>query len=328
MPLFSGRGAAELDVEASRADAETLALSLAAQTTEAWLDVVFHRERIRLLDEQISVAENYLELTLLRLSQGLASALDVNQQETDIRGLKARREQAKLAEELSLWRLGVLLGKAEKAAVSQGELPEIGVALSAGTPASVLEQRPDIRSAYMRLKAADARTAQAARDRLPTIRLSANLFLQAAELGELFDDLFWSLGAQATQPIFEGGRRQARVDQFAAAARERLWVWAQAVNRAVQEVESAMAQEDAQVRVLEELRAQEELAETTLELARERYRSGALDYLRVLTALRSLQAVEQSLLDARRQQLSFRVQTCRALGGAWTQSMEMPESNE
>ena len=326
--LAAQREASEKDVEAARADTEALALSLAAQATEAWLDVVFHRERTRLLDEQISVAENYLELTLLRLSQGLASALDVNQQETDIRGLKARKEQALLAEELSLWRLGVLLGNAEKARVASDALPELGPGMSAGTPASVLEQRPDVRSAYLRLEAADARTAHAVRDRLPTIRLSANLFLQAAELGELFDDLFWSLGAQATQPIFEGGKRQARVDQFAAAARERLWVWAQAVNRAVQEVESAMAQEQAQVRVLDELQTQEELAKTSLDLARERYRSGALDYLRVLTALRSLQAVEQTLLDAQRQQLSFRVQTCRALGGAWTQSLEMPESKE
>jgi NodT family efflux transporter outer membrane factor (OMF) lipoprotein len=327
--LAAQREASDLDVQAQRADLETLAITVAAQVSEAWLDVIFQHRRVLLVTEQIATAEKYLELTMLRLSQGLATALDVNQQRADIHGLEARREQATVAEEVARLRLKALLGSAgESATVDVDQSPNLGPRLQAGTPATVIEQRPDVRAAMIRLQAADARTAQAARDRLPTLRLSANLFLQAAEIGNLFDDLFWSIGAQVVQPIFEGGRRQARVDQQVAAARERLYVYAKSVIQAIQEVESSMIQEVAQERLRDLLQQQKEVAEVSLELARDRYRSGALDYLRVLTALRSLQTAEQSLLDAERQQFSFRIQTCRALGGGWTQSLQAPQENQ
>ena len=88
-----------------------------------------------------------------------------------------------------------------------------------------------------------------------------------------------------------------------------------------------MVLEASQERFLARLEAQRKNAEVALELARDRYRSGTLDYLRVLTALQSLQQIEQSLIDARRQQLSNRVQLCRALGGSWTRELSAPPSD-
>ncbi len=324
--LAKQREASDLDVEASRNDTQALAITMAAQVTEAWLDVVSSRQRATLLRDQLDVANRYLELTRLRLSQGLANALDVNSQLGDIYGLEARLEQALGAEQVAIFRLEALLGTPPSGSLAIGgvELPGLPDFPEVGLPADVLQVRPDVQSAWLRLEAADARTAAAARNRLPSIRLSANLFLQAAELGNLFDELFWSLAAQATQPVFEGGRRDAAVEQAAAQAKERLFVYGQTVVKAVQEVQTAVVQEEHQNVVLKHLEAQQGVATTALDLARERYRSGALDYLRVLTSLRTLQAAEQSLLDARRQQFSLRVQTCRALGGSWTKELTAP----
>lgn len=324
--LAKTREASNLDMQATQLDAQTLAISMSAQVTEAWLDVVASRQKARLLEDQIDVASRYLELTRLRLSQGMATALDVNAQQGDIYGLEARLEQARIAEQIAIFRLESLLGQAPsgKLTVSAQELPQTVGFPQAGLPADLLEQRPDIQSARARLEAADARTAAAARNQLPTLRLTANPFFQASELGKLFDELFWSLAATASQPIFEGGRRDAAVDQAAAQAKERLYAYGQAVIKAVLEVQSAIVQESRQATVLEKLEDQQQVAQIALDLARERYQSGALDYLRILTALRTLQNAEQALLDARRQQLSLRVQTCRALGGSWTKNLTPP----
>ena len=73
---------------------------------------------------------------------------------------------------------------------------------------------------------------------------------------------------------------------------------------------------------------QREIATVTLELSRERYSAGSIDFLRVLTALQSLQQIEQNLIDARRRQLSNRIQLCRALGGTWTRDLEAPTPDE
>lgn len=328
--LAAQREAAELDVQASRLDAESLAMSMSAQVAEAWLDVVAARQRIALLEAQVDVAQRYLELTRLRLSEGIATALDVNAQLGDIYGLEARLEQAQVAEQVGVFRLEALLGQTPTGnfVVASAELPNMPGFPEVGVPADVLAQRPDVKAAEVRLRAADARTATAARNQLPTIRLTANPFYQATELSSLFDELFWSIAAQITQPIFEGGRRDAAVDQSAALAKAQLYAYGQTVVRAVQEVQAAIVQESRQSKVLEKLEAQQGVAQTALDLARERYRSGTLDYLRVLTSLRTVQNAEQAVLDARRQQLSLRVQTCRALGGPWTQELTPPSEEQ
>jgi outer membrane protein TolC len=62
------------------------------------------------------------------------------------------------------------------------------------------------------------------------------------------------------------------------------------------------------------LRRQLEEAERVLTLTRAAYREGQVDFLDVLLALQSQQSLEQSLISARRDQYSSRVQLCRALG--------------
>lgn len=324
--LAAQRSAASFDARAARADVETMAITITSQIAEAWFDAVAQQEKVDLLKEQIDIAERYLELTRLRLSQGVATALDVNQQEQQIANLQGQLELVIARRQIAQNRLAVLLGRApsEGPAVSTAELPELPTLPSAGVPGELLEQRPDVRSAYLRLESADSRTAAAARDKLPALRLSASLFLQATDITELLDTVFWSIAGTLTQTVFQGGRKDAVQEQAEAAAKERLYAYAKTVVTAISEVENAMVSEASQERFLERLEQQEKHAEVALELARDRYRSGTLDYLRVLTALQSLQQIQQSMVDARRQQLSNRVQLCRALGGTWTQDLSAP----
>ena len=94
--------------------------------------------------------------------------------------------------------------------------------------------------------------------------------------------------------------------------------------QALQEVEDALIQERKQAEFLIELERQVQLARDTLREARMRYANGLSDYLPVLAALESLQTVERSLITAKRQLLSFRVQLYRALGGTWTVALQPP----
>ena len=323
--LRKQREAAVLDALALRADAQGLALSLTSEVAEAYFDVVYQQQRAELFTEQLETSRRYLELTRLRLAQGQASALDVTQQRQQIQGLEAQLRLIVNQEELAEQRLAVLLGEPpqQEVSVAAEELPEVPPLPAAGVPADLLERRPDLRAARIRLEAADARIAVAVRDQLPSLRLSASLFVQAPSLAELLDALLYQLAAEISQPIFDGGRRDAVIDAARAQRRALLYTYGQALLLALQEVERAMVSEATQVDFIELLEQQRQTAVTTLELARERYRRGG-DYLRVLTALQTLQQVEQSILDARRQRLSFRVQTCRALGGGWTRAIEPP----
>jgi NodT family efflux transporter outer membrane factor (OMF) lipoprotein len=327
--LAAQRRAASYDHEAARADVESIAITVTSQIAEAWFDVVAQREKLALLEEQIAIATKYRELTQLRLSQGVATALDVNQQDQQIEGLRGQLELVGGLELTSRARLGVLLGKAPGSSdapkVTQQELPELPGLPGAGAPGALLQRRPDVRSAYLRLQSADARTAAAARDKLPRLNLSASAFLQAGELKDFVDEIFWSITGAVSQSVWQGGRKDAAQQQAEAAARERLWAYARTVVQAIADVYNAHVLEGSQARFMTHLQAQHDKATIALELARERYRAGSLDYLRVLTSLQSVQQLEQSLVDARRRQLSHRVSLCRALGGSWTTDLEAPE---
>ncbi len=320
--------AAELDAAAVRAQAESLAITLTSQIAESWLEMVYQREQLDLLEDQLQTSEKFYELTLLRLSRGNATALDVTQQKQNLEQLRGQLALAKGAEAVARNQLAVLVGTAPQAdlGLEHDALPDIAPVPDPGVPADLLERRPDLRAAHLQLRAADRRLAAAVAERLPSLQLSANLSLQATEIAELFEQLLYSLSASLSQPIFQGGRITAQIEQAEGVAEEALYSYAQTLLTALREVQDALIQEGQQEEFVESLRRQVDEAETALELARDRYRAGAVDYLRVLTAIRSLQETQQRFLDARRQRLSNRVQLCRALGGTWTRDLEAPEA--
>ena len=278
--LAAQRRAAGYDLQAARADVESIAITITSQVAEAWFDVVAQREKMALLEEQIEIATKYRELTQLRLSQGVATALDVNQQDQQIEGLRGQLELVRGLEATAYSRLSVLMGKAPGAqgvpAVAAVELPELPPLPGAGAPGDLLERRPDVRAAHLRLRGADARTAAAARDKLPKLNLSAAVFLQSGEIAEFFDNVFWSITAAASQSVWQGGRKDAAQQQAEAAARERLWAYARTVVQAIADVYNALVLERSQEKFLAHLQAQHEKASIALELARERYRAGSL----------------------------------------------------
>lgn len=328
--LASNRRAAAYDVEAMRADAESMAISLTAEVTEAYFDVLHNREKILLFETQIATTEQFLELIMVRLASGMATALDVNQQEQQLEALRGQLAVVRGAEAVAAQRLGVLVGRPPQDDVTgpSATLPELPLSPDIGVPASLLANRPDLRAALQRLEAADERIAVAAADRLPTIRLSASAFLQATSLTSLVDEIFWSLTGNLVQPLFDGGRRKAELERTEAVAEERLYLYGQTLLQALFEVQSALVLEAQQQEFVDQLATQQQKAELALDLARERYRQGTLDYLRVLTTLQALQQVEHTLLDARRRRLGFRVQLCRSLGGSSTRELDAPHHED
>lgn len=327
--LKAQREAAELDYRASRQDVETIALSLTSQVAEAWFDVLAQRQKRALIEEQLELNKKYVELLRFRQAQGSATALDTNQQLQQIKLLEGQLHTVDQARVLAEQRLAILIGRPPSQGgdlVSAGvlELPDLPELPGTGVPADLLTRRPDLRAAQIRLEAANKRIAVAVRQRLPSIRLSLSTFLQAIEVVNLVEDIFWSVAASVSQPVFNGGRDAAEVERAEAAQKEASLTYANTLLTALGEVENALVAEHYQGMFIAQLVEQRELAHANLELAQGRYSSGGLDFLRVLTSLQSLQQIEQNLVDAERRQLSNRIQLCRALGGTWTSELSAP----
>ncbi len=326
------RAAAARDVEASRQDLAAAAMSVAAQVGDLWFQICEQRGLRRLNEDQLTLVRTYLGLVENRFAQGLASSVDVLQQRQQIGALLAQVPQIDSRTEVLVQQLALLIGVAPDAAFQRElvadaceTLPTPPPLPDAGVPAKLLDMRPDVRAARLRVLAADERIGAAIADRFPALRLSGRTGFQGRDnVSTIFNTWVWSLAANAIAPLVDGGRRKAEVRRSKAAVREQLASYAQVILRAIGEVEAAIAQERGVSRHVAAIDDQITLAKATLGEARNRFAQGASDYLPVLIALQSVQNLERGRLASSRARLTYRIQLCRALGGTWTDDMARP----
>lgn len=310
--------AADLDAAAVQADYQAARLALAADVARAWFGVIEAQQQVRLAARTVDSFARTLAVIEDRYRAGLSTALDVH----------LARENVATAEQLLLARrraadaprraLEVLLGAYPRAAIDvAAELPNISRGVPAGLPAELLQRRPDLAAAQRRLQAAGERVADARKNLLPNLRLTASGGSASEHLRDLLDGdrLIWNLAGGLTQALWQGGRLAAE-DDLARAQRRELWArYVQTVLNAFREVETALAaetffveQEIAQRRAVTE-------ANTAAALALENYQQGLVDLITLLEAQRRAFNAESTRLATARQRLDNRVALYLALGG-------------
>ncbi len=329
-----GRVAAEInsqqqEEQASREDLHAAAISLAAEVTDSWLQLLTKVEQQRLLADQLRTAQNYQGLIDLRFRKAQATALDLLQQQEAIAALKTELPELQAEEQRLRHKLAVLLGNTpqQPLSLSSFDLPQLQPLPGLGLPAELLEQRPDIRAAGFRLQEAGWDLTVAKADRLPALRLTASA-TTSGDFGDLFDNWLLNLAGSLTAPLLDGGQRSAEVDRRQAIIDEQLAAYQETVLIAIREVEDALITEqklqEQQIALQDQLR----LAEQTLNTAKGRYLKGLSTYLPVLTELQNVEKLQQTLLTQQRSLLTNRVALHRALGGDWTERLQPHLSEE
>jgi outer membrane protein TolC len=130
----------------------------------------------------------------------------------------------------------------------------------------------------------------------------------------------WAVGATLAETLFDGGKRQATVEQARASYDGTAATYRQTVLTAIQQVEDNLAA----LRILsQEGRQQDDAvrsAETALARAEDRYRFGVDSYLNVISAQNTLLSNQRAAVNVRLQQMTASVQLVKALGGGWDAS--------
>jgi len=313
--------AGRYDAEAVRGDKDAVALSLSIRIAQAYFDLVEARELVTLTQEQLTTNEAILELTSMRYqTSGDSTGLDVLQQRQQTESARTRVPQAELNEALASQRIHLLLGQRASRSphVSTQALPDLPPQPNLGSPADLLDNRPDLKAAADRLDAARLSKTSATLALTPSIGASGGVGQQFISIEELDWQDTWSVGMTASVPLFNGGAiyngvREAKASERAAARSVQ-----SALLTAMQEVEGALEQERRQQAVLDATRSQLAAAQDAFVDARGRYGQGLIDYQQVLTSLTALQGAQQSELSARRDLLNVRISLHQSLGGTWT----------
>ena len=195
------------------------------------------------------------------------------------------------------------------------------VTLPPALPSQILLQRPDIMEAEHGLLAANANIGAARAAFFPSITLTSSVSSSSGDLSSLFNAAsgMWNFVPKIDIPIFNAGRNQSNLDLAEIRQQQSVVNYEQKIQNAFKEVADALVlrqsladQITGQQRYLDSL-------QITLQRARALYQHGAVSYIEVLDAERSLFTTQQSLLDLNYAQQVNEIKLFAALGGGWVE---------
>ena len=312
--------AARAQLRSTEEDRKTFMTIIVSDVATAYFNLLELDMELDIAKRTLAARQESLRLITARQQGGIATMLDVRQAEELVYQASQAIPQTQLLVEQTENQISLLLGNnpgpVERGTLlSQQELPVVPV----GLPSSLLERRPDIRSAEQLLIAQNALVKAARAAYFPRISLTGLLGFQSDQLSSLFSgpSAAWTFVPQITQPIFTAGRLKSNVN-FEKAQREyALAQYQQTIRTAFGEVSDALVQ----YRRVREIRTHQDLLVNSVRdqsrLAYLRYEGGVDTLLNALVADSSLFSAELSLAQTRRNELLSLVQLYRALGGGW-----------
>jgi outer membrane protein TolC len=263
-----------------------------------------------------TLADSLLLIARDMLRAGVGVALDVTRAEAQAAGVRAQliaarsardRARLELARVLDL-PLDAPIALADSLGAPAGEpLPDEATAV-----ATALRERPDLRAAEAQLRAAERQVGAIRAERLPSL----GLFADAGGIGKSADHLLgtYTWGVQLSLPIFDGFRREGRIAEQSAAAREVEARRRDLTRQASAEVRGALLDLAAAREQVGAARERLRLAEQEVSQARERFRAGVAGNADVISASLALTGARTLTIDALTAYQTARVALARAQG--------------
>lgn len=296
-------------------------LSLVSRVATAYFELLELDEELAIAQRETQSFGDSLKLFNQRLAGGVASGLDTSSAEAAMATSAARVPGLERQIAMKENQISVLIGRNPGPVVRGARLSDqpLPPEVPAGLPSELLERRPDIRQAEAAVRAANAGIGVTVGGFLPRIGLSAILGAVSPQLDGITSGKagLWSIGAQATGPVFQGGGLHGQYEQAKEAWEQAKLQYQQTALNAFAEVADALVSRQK----LAEVRQQQERAvrayEDAVRISTQRYAAGNAGYYEVLQAQQQLSPAEVALAQTRREELTAIVQLYQALGGGW-----------
>ena len=323
--LARSKQAAWATLLATEADRRTVLNTLIAQVVRTRVSLAALERQLR-IDRGIAESwDHTLRITEGRYRAGIVDATQLHLVRESAAAAEAavpqvRRQVATTRHALDIL-VGLRPGTGKEIPQTLPPLPALDP-VPLGLPASLLDRRPDLVAARMRFVAATAQVGVALANLYPNLSLSASAGRTGNKLNELENSNteVYNAVLNVVAPLFHGGQLRAEVRRSRARAEEAAAQYAEAVLKALGEVEDALSAEEQLRLQLRAVQRQLQAARSAADLARWRYEAGNGQLLDLLVADRACRQAELALTTVRASLWDTRVGIFLALGGDWASS--------
>jgi outer membrane protein, multidrug efflux system len=315
--------AANASLQGTAADLQNVQLVLTAELAADYFSLRELDSEYQVVQESVKIQQQGLVLVNHRHEGGVASGLDLAQQQTLLDStitqlylLQQQRAQFEHA-------IAELTGSATSTfSVRVAPLLTAPPPIPLGVPSDLLERRPDIATAERAMAQQNALVGVAKTAFYPQFTISGSGGFQSIALGSLISapSTFWSLGGDLLQPILNGGRNRATLAFTKSAYDESVANYRGSALTAFQQVEDGLSGLNSLSRAAESQTAAVADAHRALDIANDRYVGGLTTFLDVITAQSVLLTNERLSTQLLGQQMVTSVYLVKALGGGWDAS--------
>jgi len=317
------KNARAADLKASEEDRNTVLAMVVSSVATAYLQLRELDLELDISQKTLVARQESLRIIKLRSEAGVATTLDLRQAEqlvyvaaASIPDLQRRIEQQENF-------IGLLLGQNPAPILRGRELTaqDISPTVPPGLPSTLLQRRPDIRSAEQTLVGTNFSVEAARAAYFPRITLEGFVGGDSNALSRLFSGAgtVWGVGSQLTQPIFTAGRLKSNVRLNKAQQEYAVVTYQSTIQGAFREVSDALVAHKRNGEVRVQLEALVVALQDRARLAYLRYQGGVDSLLNALDADRNLYESQLRLAQIRLDELTSVVELYRALGGGWQQ---------
>src|SRR5580698_8458339 len=278
---------------------------------------------IALLQDTVKAFQHFLDVVSNQDKYGTIAPSDVVTARTQLETAQSNLIALGVARAQFAHAIAVLVGKNPEDLdipynTKVPTLPTVPVAV----PSTLLQRRPDIAIAERQMAAANAQIGVAVAAYYPNLSLSAAGGFSQSPLAGLLHaaNHVWSLGANATENLFQGGLTRAQVAAAKATYEGTVANYRGTVLKALQNVEDDLAG----LRILAE---QSEVLDSAVrdatrgsEIAFNEYKAGTVDYTTAATAQATQLSIQETALNVEQQRLLDAVSLIGDLGGGWSAS--------
>jgi NodT family efflux transporter outer membrane factor (OMF) lipoprotein len=305
--------------QASAADLDNAKLSAQAQLATAYFNLLAADSLRDLLRRTIAEYKHTLTITQNQYNAGVVSRADVITAQTQLLAVEAQEINVGVMRAQFEHAIAILIGRPPAELTVAPHLLASGIPrIPVVVPSALLERRPDIAASERTMQQQNALIGVAEAAYFPDISLSSMIsYIGTIPLPFNAAHSIASIGANATQTLFNGGLTAAQVDAARALYWESVANYRQTVLTAFQQVEDELAAIRILTRQLAVERQAVKAAREAVDVYLNQYQAGTVAFTTVVTAEAILLGDEEAELTVRQDLFLASVSLIEALGGGW-----------